>query len=310
MGKIFDTFINDICEEKGIEIKSISYDWIKELKKGNKIHYIIGNNFDLNSAVSKLISKDKYATYALLKSKNIPIIEHRIIFNPNTRSEIYNNSFIENAKELFNENDKVIIKANDSCQGKDVYCVKNCNELDEKIDMLFNDRNDSLSACPYVDIEYEYRAIYLDGEIIFIYKKEKPFVYGNGKATLKELINNKSKFEEIDIDTTNDLDLNYIPNNGEKITISWKHNLSNSAEPILVDENDEYVGNIIDLAIKTGKTLDITFASIDVCLTKNKEILIMEVNSNVCMSKFTKKISNGYEIVKEIYSKAIDKMFE
>ena len=36
----------------------------------------------------------------------------------------------------------------------------------------------------------------------------------------------------------------------------------------------------------------------------------MEVNGSVCMNKFTEIIPNGYNIAKEIYSKAIDKMFE
>ena len=35
----------------------------------------------------------------------------------------------------------------------------------------------------------------------------------------------------------------------------------------------------------------------------------MEINGSVCMNKFTELVENGYEIAKEIYSKAIDKMF-
>jgi len=36
----------------------------------------------------------------------------------------------------------------------------------------------------------------------------------------------------------------------------------------------------------------------------------MEINSNVCMNKFSEICEKGKEIEKEIFSKAIDKMFE
>ena len=36
----------------------------------------------------------------------------------------------------------------------------------------------------------------------------------------------------------------------------------------------------------------------------------MEINSSVCMNKFSKIVLNGYDISKNIYEKAINKMFE
>lgn len=310
MGEIFDEIINEICKEKKIEQESISYGWIKVLKKGSKTKYIVGYNFDLNSAVSKIVSKDKFATYEILKYNNVPIIDHKIIFNPITRQDFYKKEFINEAKKLLKKNSKVIIKANDSSCGREVYCCESINEIDKIIDVLFKNNNDSLSACPYMDIKYEYRAIYLCGEIIFLYKKVKPYVIGDGIKSLKLLINEKEKKECIDIDIMDNLNLNYIPCKNEKIIISWKHNLSNSAEPVLIDDSDEYANEIVKIALNTGNVLNINFASIDICLTSNNEIFVMEVNSNVCMAKFSKKIPNGYNIVKNIYSKAIDKMFE
>ena len=310
MGEIFDSIIKDICTEKNIEQKDASYGWIKILKKDSKKRYIIGYTFELNSATSKIISKDKYATFEILKLNDIPIIEHRIIFNPSTLQMFYKPEFLDEAKKLFDNNSKVIIKANDSSCGRDVYCCENELEMDRTIKKLFDENNDSLSACPYMDIKYEYRVIYLCGDILFLYKKVKPYVIGDGTKNVKELIKEKEKYENIEIDVMNSLDLNYVPKIDEKITISWKHNLSNSAEPILIDESDKYIDEIKNIALKTGKALNISFASIDICLTNNDEILVMEVNSNVCMAKFTQKIPNGYNIVKNIYSKAIDKMFE
>ena len=308
--KPFYKIMDDLCAEKNIIQKIISYGWITELKKDNVSKYIIGYQFDLNSAISYNIAGDKFATYEVLKSNNIPTIEHRMIFNPQTRSKYYKNKFLNEAKELLKENgNKLVIKANDSCKGKDVHVCFNEKEIESTVKSLFNGNNDTLSACPYIDISYEYRAIYLCGEILYIYKKKKPYVIGDGKNTIRELINIKFGIDA-KIDLCRDLDLSKIPAKNEEVTISWKHNLSSGAEPIVIDESDEYVKQIGEIAEKAGNALNIRFASVDVVVTERKEILVMEINGSVCMNKFSEIIPNGYEIAKSIYSKAIDKMFE
>jgi len=288
--KVFHKIIDEICIEKNIEQIPISYGWIKELKKDNISKHIIDNRLDLNSANSYIIAGDKFATYEVLKSHGISTIEHRMIFNPQTRSKYYKNKFLNEAKELLQENEnKVVIKANSSCQGKDVYYCSNNMEIEEIVEKLFEEKNDTLSACPYIDIEYEYRVIYLAGKILYVYKKKKPYVIGNGKDTIQELVNKKFT-EEIKIDFCRNLNLNMIPKENEEITVSWKHNLSGGAEPILVNGNDENLKYIEDIALKAGKALNITFASVDVALTAKKEILVMEVNGSVCMNKFAELI--------------------
>jgi glutathione synthase/RimK-type ligase-like ATP-grasp enzyme len=308
--KIFYKIINEICEEKNIEQKSISYNWIKELKKNNKSHYIMGYEFELNSAVAYNVAKDKFATYEVLKSNNIPTIEHKMIFNPKTRSRYYGKKFIEDAKKLLCENNyKVVIKANDSSQGKDVYFCSTNDEIENVVKKLFQEENDTLSACPYLDIDYEYRVIYLCGEILYVYKKKKAYIVGNAKNTVNELI--KAKYtKKMPTDFCKNLDFNYIPQKDEEVTICWKHNLCNYAEPIAIDENDEFIDEVKTVALKAGKTLNINFASIDIALTSDKKVLVMEVNGSVCMNKFAEIMPNGYKIAKEIYAKAIDKMFE
>ena len=308
--KPFFKIMDEICLERNIKQDIISYGWITKLQKGNVSKYIIGYQFDLNSAISYNIAGDKFATFEVLKSSNIPTIEHRMIFNPQTRTRYYKNKFLNEAKELLKQNDnKLVIKANDSCKGKDVHFCSNEEEIEYTVKKLFEGNNDTLSACPYIDISYEYRAIYLCGEILYIYKKKKPYVIGNGKNTIKELIALKFS-EDMKIDICRNINLEYIPKEGEEVTISWKHNLSSGAEPIIIDESDEFVLKVKEIAKKAGDALNIKFASVDVVVTENKEILVMEINGSVCMNKFTEIIPNGYEIAKSIYSKAIDKMFE
>lgn len=309
--KPFFKIIDEICEEENIKQNKLSYNWIRELKKDNKTHYIMSYQLDLNTANAYNIAHDKFATYDLLKSNNVPTIEHRMIFNPKTRSKFYTEKFIKDAEELLLENNnKVVIKANESCEGRDVYFCSSKQEIENVVNKLFSENKDTLSACPYVDIDYEYRVIYLDNEILYVYKKKKASVIGDGKRTLQELIDEKNRERNINIEIIRDLDLNYIPNTGEEVFISWKHNLYNGAVPIVVDDNDEFLNEVKRVALLSGKAMNITFASIDIALTSNKEVLVMEVNGSVCMNKFSEIIPNGYNIAKEIYKKAVIKMFE
>ena len=307
--KPFYKMIDEICKEKNINQQLLSYGWIRELKKNNKIRNIIGYQFDLNPAAAYEIASDKFATYEILNSNNIPTIPHKMIFNPKSRSLYYSEKFLEEVVNLLKENNnKVVIKANDSCKGKDVHFCSNEHEIKNVVLKLFEENNATLSACPYMDIDYEYRLIYLCGEILYVYKKKKPYVIGDGQKDIGQLI--KDKFGDYNIDICQDLNLEVIPSIGEEVTVSWKHNLNSGAEPVIVDENEEFIDEIKEIGKKAGNVMNIKFASIDIALTVDKKILIMEINGSVCMNKFTEIIPNGYDIAKSIYSKAIDKMFE
>lgn len=301
--------IDEICKEKDISQRLLSFGWIRELKRENKIHHIIRYQFDLNSANAYHIANDKYATYTILKENHLPMIKHEMIFSPFSRSAYYDENYIEEVKKLLAENNnKLIIKANDSCQGRDVYFVTNIIDAKKVIEKMFNEKKDSISVCPFVEIDYEYRVVVLDGEVLYLYKKKKPFVIGNGTNTIKELIDKKYN-SETELTLVKGLDLNYVPTKNEEVIISWKHNLSNGAEPVIV-ENDENLEKIKEIAIKSANAIGIKFATVDIACTVEKDLTVVEINGSVCMNKFTELVPNGYQIAKEIYSKAIDKMFE
>ena len=305
---VFYNIINELCIEKGIEQELLSFDWIRQLKKDGKIRNLIRYQFDLNSYNASRIAGDKYATYALLSKNNIPIMEHKMIFNPESREEYFAESQIEDAIKLLHKNKRIIIKANQSSKGKHVFLCHSESEVRKTITELLEQNKDSLSACPFLNIDYEYRAVYLLGEILYIYKKEKPYVIGNGKNTIEELI--KSKFgEEFVVNYIDGVDYKSILQCGEKKTISWKHNLCNGASPVIIDEKDYYYQKVKEMALASGKIININFATVDIALTDKKELLVMEINSSVCMDKFAEFAPNGYEITKKIYDKAIDAMF-
>lgn len=300
----FYQLIEKICKDKGISMRDASFGYITELQKEGKTKRIVGESLELNTATSYKIASDKFACFSILVQNEIPTIQYHMIFNPETRRD-YENNDIQKAMILFQQyGEKVILKANISSEGKDVFCITNKEKLQEMIIKEFADGKDSVSICPFYEIDYEYRAIFLDGEILFCYKKEKPYVIGDGKKNLKELI------EEYSIENTyENLDLYGIPKKNEKIEIFWKHNLCLGGIPNLEIE-DNTRKKVYELAKRAGNAIGIRFASVDIAETKEKELLVMEINSNVCMNQFVKKIPNGLQIEYEIFSKAINKMFE
>lgn len=297
--------IDEVCKEKGIEKINLSYDWITILRKGKQEKKMIHCNLNLNTAVSQELADDKYSTYSLLKFYNIPITQHQILFN---EKMIPDCEAINHHYHILKNNEKVVIKANHSSQGKDVFVCEDEKKKLEIVSQLFEEGKDSVLVCPYKEIEYEYRAFFLDGEIIYIYKKQKPFVVGDGKSTVSQLIEKNLKYLK---EPLKNLNLAYIPKKNEKVVVGWKHNLSNGAIPLIVKENDKYYETIKEIAIKAGKALDLNFASIDIVVTEEQEIAVLEINARqVVVSKFCELVPNGFEIGKEIYGKVLDKMFE
>ena len=157
------------------------------------------------------------------------------------------------------------------------------------------------------------RSSYLSDEdkILLIYEKEKPYIVGNGVETIKELVEKlKLPHNKIVKENLEKLDLNYIPNQNEKIEISWKYNLTGGATARIVKKEDLIYKTIEELAIRTGKSLDLTFATIDIIKTKENEIYLLEVNSGVSTNIFSNIVKDGKMIEREIYRKALIEMFK
>ena len=299
-----EQIITEICNEKGIEKKDISYEWITILKKGDIQKKIVNYKIDANSSISEKIANDKYSTYEVLKNYNIPIVEHTVLFNENIMPEYV---FVNDDYNVLKNNDKVVIKVNESSQGKDVFLCDYSKQKLKIVKELFAKGEKSVSVCPYKEIIYEYRAFYVYGKIEYIYKKQKPFVIGDGISTIKELIDKNLKYLKSPL---KNIDLNYIPKLEEKIIVGWKHNLSEGAIPIVIDKFDNDYKKIEDIALKTAKAIGLNMAAIDIIITKNKEMFVLEVNPNFGISKFCEIIPEGYGKMKKLYSKVLDKIFE
>lgn len=302
----FPRIIKEICNELDINYEFLSKDWIIKLSKDEKIRFISGYKFDLLNHACGICFDDKYATYEVLNSIGVSTVKHDIIYrSTNKNSYATDCNGLEYLIELFNKYKRnIVLKVNNGTYGIDVYHITNINDLKDKYNLLIS-KNYSLSVCPFYEIENEYRAIILNGEVKLLYKKIKPVVTGDSIKTIKELLMdfNNEYFKNYDDDNKDDV----LPLN-ETFEYDWKFNLSKGAISSLdIDYNDkENIDNIIKLLkpiINNG------FCSVDIIKTKDNNFYVMEINSGVMMQNFIKQNENGYMIAKLIYKEAIIEMF-
>lgn len=307
---IFHRIIKELCIEMKIKMEKLSCDWVLQLSQNGKVRHITDHCFDNNPQATGMIVADKYATYQVLKSQEIPVVKHTILFNPATRSKYIGEQGLWNTVvSEFSKQEKLVVKPNNGNEGIGIELCYSLREVEVAIQKLFNQHHQSISICPYYNIKAEYRTFYLNGEILLIYKKRKPFVVGDGKTTLKNLVEAVPlPKKEVVQENLKRLDLTSIPKEGEKVELSWKHNLSGGATPIILEKGELY-DQIEKLAIQAGKAMNINFSTIDIIQTVESHFYVMEMNSGVCGDIFAEVLEDGYEMIKDIYRKALKAMF-
>jgi len=299
----FRKLIEEICKEENIDYKLISEDWVMVLTKDNITKCISGYRFSLNDHALGSVIDDKYAFYDLCKINNLPIIEHDILFNPNSKLGSNTNNLID---KYFKEyNNDVVIKPNMGTEGTDVYHINNKEDLNNIINKLF-ETNFSISMCPFYKIEKEYRVVVLNNKVELIFEKNKPVVIGDGNKSIKDLLielnpyyfNNKILVDKY----------NKILKIGEVFEYDWRFNLSKGATAKLVEDTTLYE-KLSDFALNVCQKIGGNFLSVDIIKCKDN-LYLMEANSGVCINKVCNFIDKDLKITKEIYRKAILSMFK
>ena len=302
----FRKMIKKICEKNNINYTLLSKDWIIMLKKDNKIRFITGCKFPLDSHSIGEILDDKYALYEVLKENEIPVVEHNILY-PNSNTNDYaldsNNSKLIKDYFLRNNNNIVLKPCKGTC-GNNVYHITSINDIDKILEILFS-KNTSISYCPFYNIKNEYRVIVLNGNIELMYKKHKPIVTGNGKDSIRNLLL-QFNYEYFN-NKLDDKIYENILDDGEIYEYDWKFNLSNGAIATF-DIDDNIKEKIKEIAKEIIDKLELKFVSIDIIET-DKELLVLEINSGVMMENLINMIDDT-TIIENIYEKAILLMFD
>lgn len=303
----FQKIIQDISEELNINMKVVSKGWVIILEKNGTTRFIIGQKFDLNSHAIGLIMDDKYAMFEVLSENNIPTIQYQILYRPDIKKEYARNAnHYEIAEQYFiDHGESIVIKSNFGLSGRDVYHVTKKEDIIVYLDKVFQN-NETLSLCPFYNIRAEYRLIILDNECLLIYGKKKPVVYGDGKRTIRELL---QEFNPYYFDNNlSDSFYNKVLKPSEKYEYSWKFNLAEGAVPFSI-QDAELKEQLLNILNDITSKFYLGFCSLDIIETTDHEFYIMELNSGVSLNKYSYFFENSEKTLKEIYKKAIQNLF-
>lgn len=303
---LFHQLLEEICTEENIKIQFFSSNWIMVLEKGQERRVIAGYKFDHNGHGAGLVFDDKAALSEILSFYHIPNVMHHVVY-PSSNLEVYAKNYnnMDYLKKLFNKyHNNVVLKPNNGTTGMGVSHITTLKDLEEKFSSLTSEYG-LLSLCPYYEIENEYRAIMLNGEILVFYQKERPVVVGDGVSSIKELL---EKFNYEYFKDYEEENKDMILKKGEKYIYNWCFNLSGGAKANL-DVCNDIRRNVSLLAKQVADVTHLGFGSVDIIRTKDNQYFVMEINSGVMMEKFMKKDEEGYKLAKEVYRKAIESLF-
>lgn len=309
--KNLQRIIKQIALENNLSYEVLSCDLIIKLTKDNKIRYINGYKFGLNSHSLGLILDDKYATYELLNSLGISVCKHHILFRPNNHNSYAKNyNSFDYCYDLFLKyNKNVILKVNNGTCGDGVYHITTKKELKKVYNHLLK-YNFSISLCPYYDIKNEYRVILLNNEIKIMYGKINPVVIGNGKDKLIDLLKDFNiNYFGYKANLKKNINYNKVLKKDEKFIYDFKYNLSKGS--IITEDIDKETKSIISkMAKDVSKKINLGFGSIDIIKTIDNKYYVLEINSGVMIENYIKLTSDGFKKAKKVYEEAVLEMFK
>ncbi len=300
------TLLREIALENGFDYRTYSYDWVKAFTKNGESMYVYGYNFPINPTSFTQIANDKACTSEILTASGISNVEHSYFMSPNDIHYVKYLGVDGNWKQMLDLLDKygkIICKPNSGTGGAGLKIVEDEAELEKAVNELFANES-TMCICPYYNIENEYRVIILDGEVQLVFRKVRPFVVGNGKDNIASICAKSGKRA----DSALGIDMAYIPYDGEKVEIGWKHNLGQGSSPEVLTDGKTF-DTVTSLALKTLSLLGGRFASVD-CVSIDGKYRVLEVNSGVMMDNFALASNDNYNKAKSIYKAAIDKFFE
>ena len=263
-------FINEICTENDIEIKSFSGDYVMRLTKNGISRNIFGAFWDINTAAADRIACDKTACFELLTSSGVPAIEHVLFNNPLARLNWAKpEGSWSSALSVFKAfGNLVVLKPNQGTRGSDVYFCDSIPKMEAAAHAIFS-THPSAAISPYVSIQTEYRVFYLNNKCHLVYGKEANETWQHNLAMGAKAV--------------------------EFIVKS--------------QEQKNLLAKLKELACKAAECIAINFATVDIAQTESGGLYVMEINSGVQARLLLEQHPHLRDIIKRIYKNAILQMF-
>lgn len=191
---------------RGYQLKSLpqtsldSHSPIVEcIREGKKICFR-GTATNLDSSLAQVIVSDKITTNEILRSANLPIPPTFILPRNEIRltdseelSDIFSRDTLASVRKFLQENISIVIKPSNTDHGNGVTIgISDESNLAHAIIYAYQKSKDADILMQRMVRGQEFRFLVVNGKTVFVANRIPPSVIGDGKRTLRELINSKN----------------------------------------------------------------------------------------------------------------------
>lgn len=276
------------AKKRNIPVTQIGEDSMFQLGYGIKGETIEATICNSTSAVSVDIACDKLLSKNILMDQCIPVAEGYKVKN-----------YIDLLFKAEKLGYPVVLKPRFGNQGKGVVVnIKNQKELVNAYSIV-NKKFQDIMIEKYINGK-DYRACVVDGKVVAVAQRIPPYIIGNGKSTIYELIKELNRDErrgdghekpltkvKIDKDLKNNINkegytLGYILPEGYKLEL--RHNANLSTGGVAIDCTDLICTETREVCERVAKAIGLNICGIDICCSDISKPLkenegIMEVNA-------------------------------
>ena len=253
---------------RGIPYRRLTEGSLVQFGWGSKQRRIQAAETDLTSAVAEAIAQDKELTKTLLRAAGVPV--------PLGRSVTDAEDAWLAAREI---GGLVVVKPRDGNQGKGVAVkLRTKEEVTAAFKVAFEISDDVLVE-RYLP-GHDYRLLVIGDKLIAAARREPPLVVGDGKRTIRELVDHvnsdprrgtghatsltKIRFDEIALATlaSQGLDAESVPPKGKRVILRNNANLSTGGTA--TDVTDDVHPEVAERAIAAAKNIGLDICGVDV----------------------------------------------
>jgi glutathione synthase/RimK-type ligase-like ATP-grasp enzyme len=174
---IFLQQIKEICEEENLNRRDIQGDeFAIQISNDEKSFVVINGNLSLNTGNAGRTPTDKMVTAEMLIKNGFNTIPHKLFWklkNVDSKETIHETSkeFLKTCNIPF----PIVIKPVNGSEGKSVYKLNSIEDWDDIFEIYFESRKNFFNFVvnPFINSEFEYRTIVIDGNLELIYRKNK-----------------------------------------------------------------------------------------------------------------------------------------
>jgi D-alanine-D-alanine ligase-like ATP-grasp enzyme len=295
--------------------------------KNGKHSYFKYNTLDLNPVGSSDISKDKDYANFFMHSMGYRIIPGSKTFFSKRWGEAIGMPK-RNIDAAYNHALKlgfpVVVKPNSGSQGSGVALVHTKHDFYKAVREIF--KRDTIVLVQKQIHGKDYRLVVLDDVVISAYERIPLSVVGDGKHTVKQLLNKKqnefiasSRDTKIKIDDPRILiklkrqnfNFDSIPSTNERIFLLDNANLSSGGDSI--DVTKKVHPMFEKLAIQLTHDMGLRLCGVDIMINgdiseQTEEYWILEINAAPGLDHYVKMGTDQEKIVENLYRKVLEHM--